>query len=98
MLDMSEADKRGDPFTGSGCKPKEKKRVIFTRKVKYPIYSAVYAYNDMQDFYSIENYTCKTVSDLDAFALDVMEQQGLRPPYHRISAHIVGYEYIREKR
>lgn len=71
---------------------------IFTKKVKYPIYSAVYAYDNMKKFYSVTNYTCRTVSDLDAFALDVMEQQEMKKPYKRISCHIVGYEYIREKR
>lgn len=71
---------------------------IFTKKVKYPIYSAVYAYDNLSKFYAIENYTCKTVSDLDAFALDVMEAQDMKPPYQRISCHIIGYEYIREKR
>ena len=73
------------------------KIMLFPRKVKCPIYSAVYAYDDMKDFCSIENYTCKTVSDLDAFALHVLKKQGLKPPYHRISCHIVGYEYIWEK-
>ncbi len=88
--------KQGDPLAGSGSMPGV--CMLFVKTILVPVYDALYTCNDMAEYFPITGKPAQTIDELDKFAYEVMEEEGKKEPYHRLSAHIIGYEKRRIRR
>ena len=72
--------------------------MLFIKTVRVPIYDALYTCNDFQEYFPILGKPAESIEELDRFSNEIMEEEGKQPPFHRISAHIIGYEKKKVKR